>query len=58
MKMYENQLVSEKDIVCCVPSKTRTPEKAIPCCVQPTNRTSCSNKSVTKKENSKKFSCC
>ena len=62
MKVHTNQTVSEtnetvKESTCCS-STPSTSKKEEPCCEQPTDGSSCCDKSLSKEENSKIHSCC
>lgn len=57
-KPIENEKEVTAASSCCGPSTTATKEVESACCEQPTDGSSCCDKTETKETNSKKTGCC
>lgn len=63
MKVHTNNLETrsantEATISCCAPTVTNTTVSSDPCCEQPTDGTSCCDKTASQEVNSEKTGCC
>jgi len=62
MKVHSNQVIEAKQTEatsdCCGTTNTPQNVKAEPCCDQPTDGSSCCDKSLSQEENSKTTGCC
>jgi len=54
----ENETIAEEVNACCGTTSTKKSQNADPCCEQPTDGTSCCDKSASQEENSKTTGCC